>query len=509
MKSILTLLLALYSIAGAETIHVAQTAAGGDTGADASNAHSLSWLNTAGNWGGGAGEVDPGDTVILNGTFTSRLTVQASGTVGNVITIQFASGAKFSATHWNTSGSNDANADNYAGAAIYATGKSYITIDGGADGIIEATANGTAAANQKQCFGVMFYGGTTGSTVKNLTIRNLYVRTASSADSNYFCDSVRMLGVLVNVAVHDCTTSESGSAVVLGYSGTSSGASIYNNTCTSHGSGLIIGSTAVGATMANPLIYNNTITNTLAWSGHPDVHVEAIHAWAVQASSLITGLKIYGNSISGNNGIYSTSMIFVEGYITAPLVYNNLIVHDTYTGGNGDIYLKGADGARVMNNTLTTNVGANAIECADWAGGELRHSHNNIVLGYTNGVYINATLGGGVSSANYNVFYPAGTTFRFGGGSGQSFAAWQGAGYDANGTQGNPTLNGSYAPTALDTVATGNGTNLTAYFSTDKDGTARPASGAWTIGAFEVGGGGATITVTTGSLTTGTLTIGP
>jgi hypothetical protein len=41
--------------------------------------------------------------------------------------------------------------------------------------------------------------------------------------------------------------------------------------------------------------------------------------------------------------------------------------------------------------------------------------------------------------------------------------------------------------TSGDTVARGNGTNLSAFFSTDYSGNARPSTGPWTIGAYEYG----------------------
>ena len=119
------------NVAGAaENIYVTQSAAGSNTGVDAANAHSLSWVNDSSNWGAGADKVSPGDTVHLVGTFTSQLAVQTGGSAGNVITIYFEQNAKFSAATW-------------PNGAIRVAGKNYITIDGGSNGLIECTANGT------------------------------------------------------------------------------------------------------------------------------------------------------------------------------------------------------------------------------------------------------------------------------------------------------------------------------------------------------------------------------
>ena len=75
---------------------------------------------------------------------------------------------------------------------------------------------------------------------------------------------------------------------------------------------------------------------------------------------------------------------------------------------------------------------------------------------------------------------------------------------------GNPggLLNNDFHVTSADMTARTNGVNLSAYFSTDKDGNARPSSGAWDVGAFQSGGSsssgtpssGPTIQVSLGSL---------
>src|ERR1039458_4941485 len=121
-------------------IYVAQTAQDGNTGADAADAYSLAWLNTSGNWGAGAGQVGPGTTVHLLGTLTNTLTAYASGTAGNPITIYFELNAKFSAptlpsfSQW-----------------INIVGLSNIVIDGGVNGVIQLTDNGTVLTNGGTC----------------------------------------------------------------------------------------------------------------------------------------------------------------------------------------------------------------------------------------------------------------------------------------------------------------------------------------------------------------------
>ena len=93
------LLLICLSSAFSETIYVSQSGSGSGTGLDTSNRMSLANINNAANWGIGVGKVSPGDTVSLSGTFTSKLNILGNGTAGNVITILFESGARFSASH--------------------------------------------------------------------------------------------------------------------------------------------------------------------------------------------------------------------------------------------------------------------------------------------------------------------------------------------------------------------------------------------------------------------------
>src|SRR5208337_479058 len=76
-----TFCLLLFSLClSAKDIYIAQTAQGSANGTSAANAYAVTWFNTAGNWGSGSSQINPGDTVHLCGTITSVLTIQASGT---------------------------------------------------------------------------------------------------------------------------------------------------------------------------------------------------------------------------------------------------------------------------------------------------------------------------------------------------------------------------------------------------------------------------------------------
>jgi len=135
LVALMTLLCLLFSAsARGEDFYISQTAQGGDTGLDCANAHSVSWFNMSGNWGTGAGKISAGDTVHLCGTITTSLVAQASGSSGLPINILFETDAKISKA---VCGSN---------GCINTNSKTYITIDGGTNGIIESTTMGTGLA---------------------------------------------------------------------------------------------------------------------------------------------------------------------------------------------------------------------------------------------------------------------------------------------------------------------------------------------------------------------------
>src|SRR5579885_1094893 len=163
------------SLAHANDIYIAQSAACANSGSSCSNAHSVGWLNSSSNWGTGSAQVGPGDTVHLCGVISSPITVQASGTSSAPITIFFESGASMQSPVWST-------------PAITFNGQSWIIVDGGANGRIFDTNSGTGKNTQDSvCF-------RTDSNAANVTIQNiecgpLYVRT-SSGDSNQVASGV-------------------------------------------------------------------------------------------------------------------------------------------------------------------------------------------------------------------------------------------------------------------------------------------------------------------------------
>lgn len=154
------------------SIFVSQAGAGSQNGTDAADAFAWTWLTNSTHWNNGVGTINAGDTVHLVGTLSSNFTVQASGTVASPITILFETGAKLSAptlpnVAWIQLGLN-----------------TNIVIDGGVNGVIQCTDNGTPVANggthTYSNAGINAISSSQGMlgplTIKNLSILNMYDR---------------------------------------------------------------------------------------------------------------------------------------------------------------------------------------------------------------------------------------------------------------------------------------------------------------------------------------------
>ena len=166
MKPFFPIALLLFSSlasASLNDVYVAQGAAGANTGIDCANAHAVAFFNTPGNWGAAATQIGQDTTVHLCGTVTTALTFSGSGTSGHPITLLWETGAGVSPP---TCGFSCVNTEGY----------DYLVLDGGTNGIIENTANGSLLPNQAVSYGIVAPS-CNGCEIKNLTIRNLYVHT--------------------------------------------------------------------------------------------------------------------------------------------------------------------------------------------------------------------------------------------------------------------------------------------------------------------------------------------
>lgn len=482
-KIVLIILCILFSSpCFAEDIYIAQSSAGGDTGADCANAHSMVWFNTSGNWGAGAGKISAGDTAHFCGTITTTASTQGSGSVGSPITLIFESGAKFSKAYWGTSTS----------AAIYCSSNDYITIDGNSIGIIENTANGTSLANQQDSHGI-YLSACDNWEIKNLTIQNIYVRDVDSSDSNEYGNGIQTRGSN-SISIHNNTINH---AYYLLYIITASAVAlsdydIYSNTLSSMSTGIVVALGSDGSSIDDVKIYSNTITGGNVWDGTWGAglwhHGDGIHTWTRGGNQTdkITNLKIYGNTIGPDMGAHTTSWIYLSDMTEGAIVYNNVLYNTTEGPTSGFIHILTNYspapnlGTKIYNNTIIGGGATYGIESQGCTGHDIR---NNIV---TNVIYGIAELdaNSATTTCNYNDWYgligAGGDTF-YRANVAKTYAEWKALGFDANSITSDPDLNSDY--TEKSTSPTRNtGTDLSGTFTTDKAGTTRVA---WDIGAYE------------------------
>ena len=261
--------------------YIAQSAAGLGNGDSCANATAISYYT--GSW---SGKVSAGDTVHLCGTLTSTLIIGASGSSGNPITVKFESGAKFSSsTAWGQD----------ASSAIYASSKSYITIDGASTGIIENTDNGDALGHQDvTTYGIALLG-CLNVTVKDLTIRNMYVHVSGGATSHTFVQAINIVGGS-NITTSGNTISHSGVGIwIASNSGTFSTATISGNIVSYCNKCFVVALGEDTASIDGVDVNGNTCRLTPNWYEAGNLnHGAAIHLWGRDnyGTQELTNIKI-------------------------------------------------------------------------------------------------------------------------------------------------------------------------------------------------------------------------
>jgi len=433
----------------------------------------VNWTNTVGL---DSAPYGPGDTVMLWGTFTNKYTITNSGTAGSPITFAFASGAKFSKPTFTT-------------GAIAVNAKSNITI---LNGFIECTDNGTALGNQVDSIGIDAYtgGGSMNLVISNMTVTNMYMRTYKSAsDGNRYGVGIN-LGAWNGLWIMDCNLSDGdtmiGGAALNGQ--TMTNVFLIRNTILQCNHGMSIG-TAGGAASAwikSVVVASNRVDRLDYWDNHSNLHLDGFIFFHEATAGGFKDWAIYANEIGPNIGITNTAAIFMPVYANAAgdniQIYNNLFTAAAgYSWNNGHVVLGYCTNSAIFNNTFyqndRTGIGLKV------SYGELAVS-NNIFYNTGIAVYISgATLADFGGFIDYNVYYGS-PALQFQVPLGQdTFAQWKSeTGFDSNSITNQPLLDANYIPTSADTAAKNTGQNLSAWFTTDKNGVIRSD---WYAGAFE------------------------
>jgi hypothetical protein len=204
---------------------------------------------------------------------------------------------------------------------------------------------------------------------------------------------------------------------------------------------------------------------------------------------------------AGKGNFYS-QVIISEDFSDWHYYYNNVTLGNTYNPLA--FYLKEADPggiAYVWNNiALGRYSGSNASAfCSKLTNDETGVIKNNIFVSTVNSsVPIRLTQTGlTTSKVDYNLLYSTSTVVAEITGSNRTWTQYQALGYDAHGINDDPNLDSAddyrlkVTSPAIDA-----GTSFSGYFTTDRDGNARPDGLAWDMGAYEYQSGSATATPT-------------
>jgi hypothetical protein len=496
------------STTSAGNVYISQSGTG--SGTSCADALPVSWFNNAANWGNGPTQIGPGTTAHLCGTFTctstgqqNYLMVQGSGSSGNPITIKFETNALMTCAAW---------VNGHTPGVINLSGQSWIVLDGGTNGTIQNTLNGTAGAS---CLGgpcslqdmtTFVYmssgGGAHDIEVKNLTCVDGYVHVAGADTSGGSTECVQFVNnnniTVDHITCHDTAVCING----WGNNFTMDFNELYNcNRC------LTFGPTG-GGTLTNTVIHDNYIHDAGPWDnpGVDTFHHDGVHLFPGGAAT-ISGLQVYNNRFSQGGNCCQTADIYLEGNFTNPKVFNNVCDN---TGGQWQWCLWTDDdigghttNPLIYNNTIVGNP-YNANGAFRFRGTTGITFENNVFVGGGGLITLDSTPST-IAFADYNT-YDSGT----------------GNGWNYNGTYSSTLLGWQTlcscdvhsqltAASAINLSSTGHpqsgsnvigfATNLTslgiALLDSDKPdpvgttgsgvGKARPSNGNWDGGAYQSG----------------------
>src|SRR5579863_2407 len=465
-----------------------------------------------------------GDINWLCGTITSGFTIDGGGSNGNPIVFNWDTGARVSLTFGQIINMNSESYVLFDGQVACGPSTACATVEAanptgyatGQAGIIKATANGSALANQNTQTQA-FYGCNpcTGTVeIRNLIIRNLYQHTSASdttanADSGNFvyqCSSA-LSACTGTLSIHDNNIHDTGNALSM-EKFTSATVKVFNNEFW-HNNWALENSGTGTRTM---FFYGNHCHDASNWdTGVSDTfHHNCIHSYMNTASDM-TDLYIYNNRSDGNWGTCCTTsnFLFIE---TAPpanaYVFNNVVIQQCLNS-NPAISTRtqnsGAGFVLLANNTFlgcaTTSSNVNAIDLY----GTSITAENNAIENY--GQYVVTGASATFTTLDYNFYGGIGMSgnspWQCGASGDANFAAWQSScsGDTHGGKLSSLGVNSSTGAPNIGSGLLGVGVNLSSSASgnlaplqNDINGIPRPASGAWPVGAVSLVGNAPTPT---------------
>jgi hypothetical protein len=431
------------------------------------------------------------------------------------------------------------------------TPRSFITVDGGlntpcgwnvATNTSEGTCNGSIV-NTQMGAGLAYDGGKTNAIallnctnceVRNIGIYNMYQQTSGATTANIGYDSCMVFSG-TNILIHDSDMHDVGWCMwYLGSNGDSN-IQIYNNNVYNTPHPFYWTSNLTSGTMSGGYIYGNYLHDFENFDTSGCVyHIEGFHSSVNSGTTAFNDLYIYNNIINDSSAclygaLYLSATNSTGAFINNSSMFNNLIVTQNGTMNQSGIIDGGGNGNTAYNNTVINTIGPNSAGSGIHWSGISQNSYtfafeNNAVQGfdYLNGDdELNGTYNTGIT-ADYNAYSGSPIT---GGPNGHVFGTfipgansnWSeyltdagsygqeqhsiNTGLYSNGDccTGTLGLDSNYiAVSSSATVGKGvnlsslciqNGGSLPNALCSDLAGTARPATGAWDIGAYSWQGG--------------------
>jgi hypothetical protein len=501
----LSLILMSASLAAASDIFFAPNAAGSNNGTSCANAFAYNdgtngWSQSASQSPGNNLHVCPGTYNVSGGG--TILSTTKSGNSGSPITLIADQGT---ATFQSPSFS--------AGGAI-SVNNSYWVINGENNLTMQNTQNGTSGAScpagscslHNQSVGVSINGSNV--TVENLVIQDIYVHVPLNPSGDSCCTT--MYGIIGLGANNATISGNTISQVRVAVNLWGSNVTINNNTLTDNAASWWFGS---GSATSGVVFHDNNMSNVANWE-NGGFHLEYVHLFTFEGA--ISGLQAYNNYFgSPGADCCQTAKFYHEGSSSEEQIFNNVF----YNANNGIDYMPGIEfetqtgggGFKQTNPTIVNNT---------FLGGSLQKSGNTDFfydVGVSGLTWQNNVGTGGQTLAsfgssgfasggvNYNAYenlakdYGSGQTFGYNGSNYNTLGSWQSALPSGDGqdsasvfqSMSSLLLNGD-GTLQSGSPAIGLGANLTnlgiAALNSDKNGIARPNSGAWDAGAYQFGG---------------------
>ncbi len=486
----------------APALYVAQNASGADSGDSCADAHSAAWFDSPADWGGGKSQIGTGGVVFLCGTISSPLTAFGSGTSTAPITIDWASGAALAEPYCPT-GNNQ--------GCFNTNGQSYLTLNGGSNGVIEATANGSGLANQQAGNGLNATG-CNGCTIENLTIQNIYRHTSMSDNSGGAQSASGLVVTGSDFVVANNTIDNAGLGIYDDPGPADTNDQIHGNNIYNTNWSIALIRQQSGGTIGPIYIYSNHLHDWGNWNtSDDDYHHNGLHCFSGGDASTpphYTGLYFYDNRLDGTSGTSdATALAWIEpASLGAPCgdatsnfyVFNNVFDPSDGTPGNGELAPQDGN-VRVYNNTLIGPSRNNGIGLYLDYGGTVDIRNNLIDNLGTLVQDVNPSRVTLSPAPDYDFFANSGSnafvcngTYGFPSG----LSRWQAcSGGDSHGTADTSFSLNSDGSLLAGSRALGAGENLHSICNGQPNpglgalceninGTPRPSTGPWATGAF-------------------------